>query len=248
MVASWGMGLIWGAAYPGLVCCLIGGLLWWRRRQTHGPQVHDLSPLHLALLGGGSSRAAAASLAALRVAGAVRGLTGSTGERCAGTGRRTPSPRTWTSPCTALPAGAHSPRSMPVDPRVRRLLGTEGWALVDACLLLDTPERRRFREATIPLFTVAALGLVLFSFDAATAAAATGAAGALFLRVDPPPARSRALLARARAEAAFLAPPHVPGLVGPLYTGPTGPYEWTSSHNSDAWFGGGSGVDSGGGS
>jgi uncharacterized protein (TIGR04222 family) len=200
--------------YAGLACCAVGGLLWWRRHNyTRGAVVGDLNPLHVALLGGGSDRAVAAALGALRAAGAVRVVDGAL--------RREAVPHELASELDLAVyqavGGGHSPQSMSADPQVRRLIGAAGRFLIDTGLLLSERERRLVREATIPVFAVAVLGLAvgLGAFGAGNRdtgvsllawAGVTAAAGLMFLRVDRLPSRSRAFLIRARDEAAFLAP------------------------------------------
>ncbi|GAB3850435.1 TIGR04222 domain-containing membrane protein [Dactylosporangium cerinum] len=195
--------------YAGLACCAIAGLLWWRRHNyTRGPAFQDLNPLQVALLNGGSDQAVAASLAALRVAGAVRVVDGSL--------RPDAVPHELASPLDLAVHDAvgrgHSPQSMSADPQVRLVIGGAGRVLIDTGLLLGARERRSVREATIPVFALALLGLLVGVFaphDGGTVlgcAAVTAVAGALFLRVDRLPARTRAFLTRAREEAAFLSP------------------------------------------
>jgi uncharacterized protein (TIGR04222 family) len=195
--------------YAGLACCAIGGLLWWRRHNyTRGQVFHDLNPLQVALLNGGSDQALAASLAALRVAGAVRVVDGSL--------RTDAIPHELASPLDLAVHDAvgrgHSPQSMSIDPRIQQVISGAGRVLVDTGLLLAARERRSVREATIPVFALASLGLLVGVFaphDGGTVlgcAAVTAVAGALFLRVDRLPARTRAFLIRAREEAAFLSP------------------------------------------
>ncbi|WP_327011145.1 TIGR04222 domain-containing membrane protein [Dactylosporangium sp. NBC_01737] len=201
--------------YAGLACCAVGALVWWRRHNyTRGPVVHDLNPLHLALLNGGAGQAVAASLGALRAAGAVRVVDGAL--------RTDAVPHDLASELDLAVyravAGGHSPQSMSAtDPGVRRLIGAAGRFLIGEGLMLGARERRLVREATVPVFAVALLGLTtsLVAFEAGNTgtgvsliecAGVTVVAGLVLLRVDRLPARTRAFLARARAEAAFLAP------------------------------------------
>ncbi len=211
-----GSAYVW--IYVGIACCAIGGLAWWRRHNyTRGTAVGDLSPLDLALLTGGPDLAVAASLAALRVAGAVRVADGALHPDAV--------PHELASEVDLAvhraAGGGHSPQSMSGDGRLRRLIADAGRVLIDAGVLLGERERRLVREATIPVFGVALLGLMTGAIalgygntgtggSLLACAAATAAAGVAFLRVDRLPARTRAFLARARDEASFLAPAAAP--------------------------------------
>ncbi|GGM62975.1 TIGR04222 domain-containing membrane protein [Dactylosporangium sucinum] len=195
---------VWWYGFLGVLTAV--GVLMWRRPVTGGPEVGDPTPLELALLAGGGARAIAASLAALRVAHAVAadGLTlrriGPAHDEATDLDR------------AVLDAVARS-AAPDEDPEVRRIVTAAGRSLAARGLLIDAPARRRLQEGVAPIAGLVALALtfivvrlwyhhpVTLHLEATLAVAAGGAA---LLRVPRLPRRTRALLARLRAEGGFL--------------------------------------------
>ncbi|WP_238012361.1 TIGR04222 domain-containing membrane protein [Dactylosporangium sp. AC04546] len=199
-----GEAFVW---WYGLFACLAAAaVLLWRRPVTRGPEAGDPTPLELALLAGGSARAIAASLAALRVAHAVAadGLT---------LRRIGPAHDEATELDRAVLDAVGREVAPDEDPAVRRIVTAAGHSLAERGLLIDARARRRLREGAIPLGSLALLALlfvavrlsyhhpVTLHLEAALAVAAGG--GALLL-VPRLPRRTRALLDRLRAEGGFL--------------------------------------------
>ncbi|MET7400288.1 TIGR04222 domain-containing membrane protein [Dactylosporangium sp. NPDC005572] len=199
-----GEAFVW---WYGLFACLAAiGVLLWRRPVTRGPEVGDPTPLELALLAGGSARAIAASLAALRVAHAVAadGLT---------LRRIGPAHDEATQLDHAVLDAVGREVAPDQDPALRRIVTAAGHSLAERGLLIDARARRRLREGAIPIAGLVALALtfviVRLSYHHPVtlhveAALAVTAGGSAFLLAPRLPRRTRALLDRLRAEGGFL--------------------------------------------